>query len=233
MTTTTLPMQENHTSLSRHRCWFAFLLGPLAIGPLWSICLYPIHPQIGSFMGYILAQLLVVVTVTDLRFRKIPNWATYSAFAWGLALNTVASLFSQRLDVTQLGAVGLGNSLAGGCGLLVVMLAIFSLTGGGAGDVKLSAALGALLGWSQGVDAVLLSFLIGGVCILAYSIWTRGPFFLVGAMFRTLGSIVLRGYVDPPSEQARGILKQRLPLAPFFTLGVVASMFQQHWLVTG
>jgi Flp pilus assembly protein protease CpaA len=216
--------------LSRRESGWLFGLAPLVGGPLWvSVAAAVTGPQLGTFAGYLLVQLLGVVVIADVRGRIIPNWATYPCFAWGLGINALPLVWPSA-GGSWLGAVGMGPSLAGGFGLLVVMLAIFSVSGGGAGDVKLAACLGALLGWQQGVDALLYSSIVGGACVLAYSIWTHGLLFLVRALVRQVGSTLLPGLVQRPQAEQRHLLLKRLPLAPFFAAGTLLAVYQDVWL---
>ena len=77
--------------------------------------------------------LLVLCAYWDVRYRRIPNWATLPGVALGLGLN---GLF--------LGWQGMKES---GLGLLVgfgALVVLFVLGWMGGGDVKLMAAVGAL-----------------------------------------------------------------------------------------
>lgn len=232
MSTSTLAVPSKSASDSGRRFgWTVFALAPLVLGPVWvaTTRLLGDHP-LATVSGGLLVMLLTVSFVTDARHRVIPNFATYSTFVWALVINALAEIPQTTIDASWLGAVGFESSLAGGLGLLAIMLAIFSLTGGGAGDVKLVACLGALLGWQRGIDATLFGFIIGGISVVAYSIWKSGPLFLLQSILQSLASLLLPGKVSPPSSAARGLLTQRLPLAPFFAAGALLAVFQHPLL---
>src|SRR3954447_22625979 len=96
--------------------------------------------------------LILLVTATalfDLRSGKIPNALTYPACIFGLGLS-----------IAEGGGLGLTNSLAG---LAVGFLPFFVLylSGGlGGGDVKLMAAVGALMGFPFSLNALITSVLV-------------------------------------------------------------------------
>src|SRR3954467_2743703 len=88
---------------------------------------------------YILAALVASYTVAaaalDYRTRKIPNWLTVPSAIAALLFHTVTG-----------GGTGFLWALAGfGVGFVLLILP-WTLGGGGMGDVKLLAALGAWLG---------------------------------------------------------------------------------------
>jgi prepilin peptidase CpaA len=100
----------------------------------------------------LLAAGLIAATVIDLRSRRIPNMLTAAMAATGLAL----------------AAAGLsGNTFAGSlAGLvlgLVLMLPGHVLGATGAGDVKLMAAVGAIVGPALVVSAFFCTAITGGV----------------------------------------------------------------------
>lgn len=215
------PPQPNH-EMNRRSLWIASLIGPMLLGASW-MATGGERPMLLGLAGGVLALLLVVSVYTDLSFRKIPNWATYSAFAWAMLLNTAGHLLPSQSS--WLGAVGLGQSLAGGFGLLAIMFVIFSISGGGAGDVKLSACIGGLLGWDLALNAMLYSFVFAGAGMLCVAIWMQGPWFITTAFFRSIGHWLLPNAVSPPDKQQREMLTQKFPLAPFFAAGTLLAIY--------
>ncbi|MCD6052478.1 MAG: peptidase prepilin type [Verrucomicrobia bacterium] len=114
-----------------------------------------------------LTMLLMIATWTDLRGSRIPNWLNFSAM--GLAL--VMRAWFGGLDGVVLGLIGMGTGLA----LFLILYCSGSI---GAGDVKLMAAVGALVGPSGALLCGFLAILVGGVYALGAMCYQWG---VVGA----------------------------------------------------
>ena len=102
-----------------------------------------------------LAALLMTAMWTDLRASRIPNWLTFSAMGFAL----VVHVWVGGLQGAIFGLTGLGTGL----GLLLILYMSGSI---GAGDVKLMAAVGALVGPSGALLSGLLSIMVGGAYAL-------------------------------------------------------------------
>ncbi|GAB6178467.1 prepilin peptidase [Desulfobaculum senezii] len=103
-------------------------------------------------MHLTLTAILLVAAATDLTTQRIPNALTYPAIIAALAYHGLTN-----------GTDGLLFSLGGLALGLGVMLAPYLLGVMGAGDVKLMAAVGALLGLGGALDAFILTTLLGGL----------------------------------------------------------------------
>jgi prepilin peptidase CpaA len=106
------------------------------------------------------AVVAAAAAVLDLRFRRIPNWLTGGAILLGLVLHTW--LDGPAGALTALGGMALG---------LALLLPFYTLRLAGAravsaGDVKLLAALGALVGPVALIPVALYSGVIGGMLSL-------------------------------------------------------------------
>ncbi|MGH7230003.1 MAG: A24 family peptidase [Nitrospiraceae bacterium] len=111
----------------------------------------------------ILAAVLFIAVVTDLKSCRIPNWLTVPAMACGLLVHT---LFD--------GQSGLIMSLEG-LGLGLGLFLVFYVMGGmGAGDVKLMAAIGSILGPAGVLSVAVMTGLLGGVYAAAAMIANWG-----------------------------------------------------------
>ena len=124
-----------------------------------------------------------VASFDDLRRRAIANWINVAGMVAGLAYHTAVG-----------GPKGLAWSAAGLAVGFAVFLIFYVLGGMGAGDLKLSAAFGALLGPSGILLAALLAAPLGGLLAAACLIWRRGvraipyaPAITLGAWLALLG----------------------------------------------
>lgn len=219
-------IETTTTSVNRNRqiAWQLALAYPLVVLILCSAVRYEATQLWQTASGMILISLVLVSAVTDFLWCKIPNWATYSAFGWAIVINALAQFAGPEL-APKLGAVGLTDCLAGAFIPFFFMLVIFSMTGGGAGDVKLTAAMGAYLGLSQVVDAILLSFVFAGGLALIRAVWILGPWNLVQSVVRGIGSWLLPVWIQRPNKEQSTFMRQPMPLGPSFALGVGMVMF--------
>jgi len=94
---------------------------------------------------------------TDLSSRRIPNLLTGLGALSGLALNALC-----------FGADGLVASGAGFAVAIAVLLVPFALGGIGGGDVKMMAAVGALLGPRVTAGALMAGLILGGIVMAAH-----------------------------------------------------------------
>lgn len=97
------------------------------------------------------AAVTTAAAVVDLRTRRVPNWLTFGTAGLGV---TIAAVHS--------GGIGVAGAFEGLLVGLVLMLPghVFGKTG--AGDVKLLAALGTLLGPKSIAMAFLYTAIAGG-----------------------------------------------------------------------
>lgn len=148
-------------ALSRGRCRYCatpvsalYPAGELAAGLLfvWAYLRFGLTAQ--GAIGALLASLAVIVTVSDIRYMRIPN-AVLLAFAPMLLALRMLCPGEHAILYYLLGA------LAGG-GILLAA-ALLSRGGMGLGDVKLLAVLGLALGWPGTLLALMLGSLAGTI----------------------------------------------------------------------
>jgi prepilin peptidase CpaA len=104
----------------------------------------------------VLIVLLMAAAVFDVLYRRIPNWLTVSGVLLGIALNAF-------IGPPEAGLVFSLAGLAVGFGIYAVLYALRAM---GAGDVKLMAAVGALVGYQRWFGIFFITALIGGVMAL-------------------------------------------------------------------
>ena len=103
----------------------------------------------------VLAAALATAVVTDVRTRRIPNWLTGALAAAGFGM-----AFGGGVVTPVQAALGL---LTG----LMLMMPGHLIGATGAGDVKLMAAVGAVVGPGMALRAFVLTAVIGGVFAVA------------------------------------------------------------------
>lgn len=207
----------------RRIAWILSLVCPLILVGTFILFHWDLADYRLTAISIITVHLIVVAAVCDIYWLKIPNWLTYPGVLWGIAINLLG-LFVTEETRRSLGAVGLLESVIGLVVPFVFMLILFSATGGGAGDVKLTAALGALLGLNVVIDAILISFAMAGAIAVVKAIWVMGVWGFFEYVFRILGSYVLPLWISRPSKESSDMLRKPMPLAPSFAVGTIIAM---------
>jgi prepilin peptidase CpaA len=129
-----------------------------------------------------LLVLLSIATVTDIRWRKIFNWNTYSGIVIAVCYSIAAiSIRPDVSDRTMTWAwtrdiVPIQECLVGfaACGFAMLVCYVFFAGAIGGGDVKLVAMMGAFLGLELGLEAMLWTFVVGGCQALITVFWKYG-----------------------------------------------------------
>lgn len=210
----------------------------MAVGPLWASVFSDDFPraQWASWAGGLLLVVIGVCAYTDLRWHRIFNWATYSAFLWGLLINLaldVSHWIGQPIQPLghpgnppwlNLGAIGLGRSLIAGLITFLLMFILYRISGGGAGDVKIATAIAVYLGLERSFSMLVYSYLAAGLYGLSLILWKLGPVASIGYVIRKFGSNLLPGRIAPPSEFDKTLLMSRIPLGGFFAIGTLAVL---------
>jgi leader peptidase (prepilin peptidase)/N-methyltransferase len=157
-------------------------------GLLFLACYFAFGLTVDALKWAVFAALIVVLTITDLRERILPDEVNF----FGLGAGLVFSLFTRSVDGTALWlanrwfdypppqmALSLLDGILGavaGSGLLwLVAEGYFRLRkreGMGLGDVKMMAAVGAFLGLKRTLMTILAGSLLGsviGILLIAIS----------------------------------------------------------------
>ncbi len=161
-----------------------------------------------EFIGYcLLSAMLIAISFIDLSHYIIPNKITLPGMGLGLTFAAILTLFYHRPSMIVNRAVGL--VIGGGVILLMSLVGslIFRREAMGMGDVKLTAMIGAFMGFYPHVILViLLSAVMGSVVGGGYMLIRRvglksaipyGPFLSAGAVISMLyGEELWRWYVS-------------------------------------
>jgi len=138
-------------------------------------------PHIADVWQYfVLAAVLVIAAVTDLRSGKVYNWLTYPAIAVGLIGHTLLGGWG---GADKMGLLGAAGGLAAG---FLPMLAAYLAGGLGGGDAKLMGAVGALAGWRFAISAMFFGLLIAALMALGVLLYKR----MLADTFKRLGRFV-------------------------------------------
>jgi prepilin peptidase CpaA len=141
-----------------------------------------------------------LAAATDVWSRRIPNWVTLGTFLIGIVLNTRLHGVDGALAAFAGAALGLG-----------LLLPFYLLGVIGAGDVKLLAALGAVLGPQALITVAIYGALVGGLM----SVTILG---MRGQLFLALSDVVIRH--RPPARSGA-----TAPYGVAIAAGVVLSVF--------
>jgi len=158
----------------------------------------------------------VIAGLYDLRYRRVPNWLVLGGLAAGLGLNTWVNGFG-----------GLGTSLKGAGLALLVYLPLYLIRAMGAGDVKLMAAIGSIVGPANWFGVFIVTGILGGVVGLTAVV-------LKGRLNRTARNLWLIGnslrmgvapYQTSPELDVRSDQAFRLPHATVIMFGTAIFLW--------
>ncbi|MEX2214793.1 MAG: A24 family peptidase [Phycisphaeraceae bacterium] len=180
--------------------------------------------QHGFFLAAVLIAVCFVAAWYDAATGRVPNMLTYPAFLLGLAVNLIAALLTAAgvtIFARWAGSVDMGASLAGAGVCLAIGITCMIAGGLGGGDVKLMAAIGAIVGFDATL-AILFNTLVIASVIALINLIAAGRLteFMRLAAYNALTLWVLRRRI--PFEQPQ---KHTIPLAVPILLAVVAARF--------
>ncbi len=176
----------------------------------------PVHPFLPGAGQILLAILVAVAAIYDIRYRRIPNWLVLAGLLAGLGWNAYAARFS-----------GLGHAAEGlGLGFLLYF-PLYLIRARGAGDVKLLAAVGSITGPGNCLWIFALTAILGGIIAVVFLLLlgrVRKTFFNVGWIIQDL--LHLRAPWRSSDElnvsTDKGV---RLPHGAMMAVGVLAFLY--------
>jgi prepilin peptidase CpaA len=150
---------------------------------------------------------VLVATIVDIRTRRIPNELTASMAAVGLGLAAAG-----------VSGVSLWASLAGCVLGFALMMPGHLLGATGAGDVKLLAAVGAIVGPATVFHAFLFSAIAGGALAVAVAVRRQR---LTMTLART-GRLIARS--AGAGQEIRSAVASRFAYGPAIAVGSILAM---------
>jgi prepilin signal peptidase PulO-like enzyme (type II secretory pathway) len=147
----------------RSKISWQYPLVELGTGFLFALIYWRLGWQVGPLIFYwLIASLLMIITVYDLRHQIIPDRFVFALILLGF----LKVIFFD------------GNwwGLLGGLVMALPLFILWAISHGrwlGFGDVKLALGLGLVLGWQFGLSALVLAFWIGAVVGLILIGWGK------------------------------------------------------------
>lgn len=166
--------------------------------------------------------LLIVAAVIDVRRHRIPNWLTLSGLLFGLGYSIIEPFWRDHGFLWALGGAAIG---------FCVFFPLWLLRMMGAGDVKLMAMAGSLLGIHAVIPAVIGTLIVGGVFALGFAIRRsrlRDLFANIGRMLHLGGIAVLVGApvrIAASGWESVGKLAFAVPIAT----GTIVTVTGKHF----
>lgn len=171
-----------------------------------------------SFLLLVALLLAVAAAIIDVQHHRIPNWLTYPGIILGLAMRGI--LFGWK---------GLVSAVAGCLLAGVIMFLFYVVRAMGAGDVKIMAALGALVGPHYVITVLLATAIFGGLLGIAYAIY-RGR---IGSTLRNVGSVLRfhawAGLQAHPDLNLDNPATLRMPYGLAIALGMLYTFLAMWW----
>jgi prepilin peptidase CpaA len=153
----------------------------------------------------VLAAVVIPAAVFDYFQHRIPNWLALSGWAVGLLLHAVLS-----------GWPGLLTAAIGWGWMMLIMFPLFVLGWMGAGDVKLTAAVGAIVGGHQALyvlAGIVLTGLAMALLVLVKNKLFRRSMQRYGASIGLSLAARRPTYIGPGIEEQQLVLPYAVPIA--------------------
>jgi prepilin peptidase CpaA len=166
----------------------------------------------------ILIFILGTAIASDLRWRKIPNWLTGPSVLVGLGLHTFINQWTGLVFSLEGAVLGLG-----------LFLVIYLLGWMGAGDVKLFAAVGSILGPTQTVSAALAVALVGGLLSLSILVFSLGWRSMGLWLWSHLQTLILTRSFQRPDAPVQGAV----PMVPYAVPIGLGTIWSYWWYPLG
>ncbi|HEY6971869.1 MAG TPA: A24 family peptidase [Candidatus Angelobacter sp.] len=170
--------------------------------------------QLVQFIPALASAVAVVAAITDVRERRIPNRITYPAMIAGVGLQTVIY-----------GWHGIALALGGGLLFGGIFFLFYLVRAMGAGDVKLAAALGCIVGPAAAWRVMFYTAVAGGALAILVMLFT-------GRMFKTLRStLAVVGFHAVHGLRTHPVVNLDNPAAARMPYGVAFAAGTLYWAI--
>jgi len=174
--------------------------------------------QFGAIL--LLLTFLCAAAKFDIALRRIPNAVSYTLVLFGLVF---ALARDYGVDFGPISSSSL-DAILGAFICFAGMFIIYAYTNSGAGDVKLAAGIGAFLGVKGGLLTICYAYITAACFVGCLMIWLFGFGFAARSVMRF--SQIWPATERPEIEaKAKRIMSKGLPLAPFFLIGTILTLF--------
>jgi prepilin peptidase CpaA len=160
------------------------------------------------------AAVAVTAAITDVRDRRISNWLTYPAMVAGLLLQLAVHGWPGLL-------LGIGGFLLFG-GLFLVFHLVRAM---GAGDVKLAAALGCIIGPAASWQVMFATAVAGGAMAILVMVFTGRVLTTLRSTLAVVGFHAVHGLRTHPVVNLDNPATVRLPYGLAFAAGTLYWAF--------
>ena len=149
----------------------------------------------------LLLALVIGAAAYDIPYRRVPNWITAAGVLLGLAMNG----FLYGWPGLRMSIIGLAVGFGG-------YFMLYALRAMGAGDVKLMAAIGAMVGWQDWFGIFIVTAIVGGFASMALmamrgrvrkTLWNVG--FVITEMKHGRAAYLSNEELDVRSSKAIGL----------------------------
>jgi prepilin peptidase CpaA len=164
--------------------------------------------MLANLNNIILIILLFIAAFFDVKEKRIPNWLTFPIILIGLILNIIMN--------------GLNGCLFSFYGFLIglaVFFIPFALGLMGAGDVKLMAAIGSLMGWKFTVLSSLFSAVAGIIVVFGYLIYKKELFSYFRKYFVAIAKAILK-YINFSDKNIVGTKLKKFAYSKEIEIGI-------------
>lgn len=173
--------------------------------------------HVAQFIPIAAITVAALAAISDVRSRRIPNRLTYPAMVAGLAL-----------QVTTYGWRGIFSSLGGALLFGGVFLVFYALRAMGAGDVKLAAALGCILGSDNSWQVLFTTAMAGGALAIMVMILTGRVLQTLRSTLAVAGFHALHGLRSHPVVNLDNPASARMPYGLAFAAGTLYWAIYMH-----